>query len=65
MIGSNVEFGVGAKVMGPVVIGDNVIIGANAVVTKDVPSNSVVAGIPARVIRSLSPSEVANMRAER
>ena len=41
--------------MGPVTIGDNVIIGANAVVTKDVPSNSVVAGIPARVIRKLDP----------
>ena len=55
VIGSNVEFGVGSKVMGPVTIGDNVIIGANAVVTKDVPSNSVVAGIPARVIRKLDP----------
>lgn len=55
IIGSNVEFGVGSKVMGPVTIGDNVIIGANAVVTKDVPSNSVVAGIPARVIRKLDP----------
>lgn len=55
VIGSNVEFGVGSKVMGPVTIGDNVIIGANAVVTRDVPSNSVVAGIPARVIRKLKP----------
>ena len=57
VIGSNVEFGVGAKVMGPVTIGDNVIIGANAVVTKDVPSNCVVAGIPARIIRNLKPIE--------
>lgn len=55
IIGSNVEFGVGSKVMGPVTIGNNVIIGANAVVTRDVPSNSVVAGIPARVIRKLEP----------
>lgn len=59
VIGSNVEFGVGSKVMGPVTIGDNVIIGANAVVTRDVPSNSVVAGIPARVIRKLEPIEEA------
>ncbi|MBR4333255.1 MAG: serine acetyltransferase [Clostridia bacterium] len=58
VIGSYVEFGVGAKVMGPVTIGDNVIIGANAVVTHDIPSNSVVAGIPAKVIRPLSPEEL-------
>ena len=57
IVGSNVEFGVVSKVMGPVIIGDNVIIGANAVVTRDVPSNSVVAGIPARVIRKLEPIE--------
>ena len=59
IIGSNVEFGVGSKVMGPVKIGNNVIIGANAVITKDVPSNSIVAGIPARVIRKLDPIEEA------
>ena len=58
VIGSYVEFGVGAKVMGPVTIGDNVIIGANAVVTKDIPSNSVVAGVPARVIRPLRQYEM-------
>ena len=53
VIGSHVEFGVGCKVMGPVTIGDDVVIGANAVVTKDIPSNSVVAGIPARVLHPL------------
>ena len=53
VIGSNVEFGVGSKVMGPVTIGDNVIIGANAVVTKDVPDNSIVAGVPAKVVKQL------------
>ena len=52
VVGNNVEFGVGSKVMGPVTIGDNVIIGANAVITHDVPSNCVVAGVPARVIRT-------------
>ena len=41
----------GAKVLGGVTVGDNVVVGANAVVTRDVPSNSVVAGIPARIIR--------------
>lgn len=50
-IGSNVYFGAGAKIIGDISIGNNVIIGANAVVTHDVPDNSVVAGIPARVIR--------------
>ena len=55
IIGSNVEFGVGAKIMGPITIGDNVMIGANAVVTKDIPPNSVVVGVPARVIRQNNP----------
>ena len=58
VIGSHVEFGVGAKILGPLTIGDNVIIGANAVVTKDVPSNSIVAGAPARVLRSLNQKEL-------
>ena len=37
---------------GGITIGDNVVIGANAVVTKDIPSNSVVVGIPAKVIHN-------------
>lgn len=49
-IGSNVSFGIGCKVIGNITVGSNVIIGANAVVTHDVPDNSIVAGIPARVI---------------
>lgn len=44
----------GAKVIGDITIGDNAIIGANAVVLKDIPANSVVAGVPARVIRMVS-----------
>lgn len=50
-IGNNVEFGCGCKVLGPIKIGDDVIIGANAVVTKDIPSHSVVVGIPAKIIK--------------
>lgn len=46
----NVYIGTGAKVLGPITIGDNVTIGANAVVIKDVPANNTVAGIPAKVI---------------
>ncbi len=42
-----------AKVIGGITVGDNVLIGANAVVVKDVPSNSIVAGVPARIIRHL------------
>lgn len=53
VIGDNVHFGVGAKVIGNISVGNNVVIGANAVVTHDVPSNTVVAGIPARPLRSL------------
>ena len=39
--------------IGGITVGDNVLIGANAVVVKDVPSNSVVAGVPARIIKHL------------
>jgi serine O-acetyltransferase len=53
MISFNVEVCCGAKVLGGITVGDNVLIGANAVVVKDVPSNSVVAGVPARVIKRL------------
>ncbi len=50
-IGNNVQFGVGCKALGRINIGNNVIIGANAVITHDIEDNCVVAGIPARVIR--------------
>lgn len=49
-IGSNCVMSTGAKVLGNIKIGDNVMIGANAVVTKDVEPESVVVGIPATVI---------------
>jgi serine O-acetyltransferase len=49
-VGDDVVIGAGAKILGPVKIGDKVRIGANAVVTKDVPDDSVVVGIPGRVI---------------
>ena len=57
VIGDNVEFGVGAKIVGDVKIGSNVIVGANAVIVKDVPDNCVVAGVPAKVIRYLDAKE--------
>lgn len=50
VIGNRVEIGAGAKIIGRVFIGDDVIIGANAVVVKDIPSHSIAVGIPAKVI---------------
>lgn len=50
VIGDRVYIGPGAKLFGKVTIGNNVAIGANCVVTKDVPDNAVVVGVPGRVI---------------
>ena len=49
-IGRNVFIGTGAKILGPVTIGHNARIGANAVVMSDVPENCTAVGIPARII---------------
>ncbi|MFW9942460.1 MAG: serine O-acetyltransferase [Candidatus Thorarchaeota archaeon] len=49
-IGNNVVLGTGAKVLGPIRIGDNVKVGANSVVVTDVPPNSVVVGVPGKII---------------
>jgi len=49
VIGNNVDIGAGAKLLGRITIGDNVMIGANAVVVRDVPSNCVAIGVPAIV----------------
>ena len=49
-IGGHVDIGAGAKIIGPITLGDHVQVGANSVVTCDVPAGSVVAGIPARVL---------------
>lgn len=50
VIGDNVYVGPGAKIIGNVRIGNHAAIGANSVVTKDVPDHAVAAGVPARVI---------------
>jgi acetyltransferase-like isoleucine patch superfamily enzyme len=50
------SIGSGATILARVTIGENAIVGAGAVVTKDVPANSIVAGNPARFLRSLSPA---------
>lgn len=51
VIGNNVRIGAGAKVLGPITVGENSLIGANAVVIKDVPPNVTVVGIPAKIVR--------------
>lgn len=51
-LGNHVVVGAGAKILGGIKIGDNVKIGANSVVLKNVPPNSTVIGVPARVIKT-------------
>lgn len=51
-VGSNVFIGYGSIIMPGVTIGDNVVIGAGSLVSRDIPSNSLAVGVPARVIKS-------------
>ena len=51
----NVVIGSGAQVLGPITVGENAKIGANAVVTKDVPANAVMVGIPAKNVNKGGP----------
>jgi acetyltransferase-like isoleucine patch superfamily enzyme len=53
VIASNVWIATGATIIGGVTVGENSVVAAGAAVTRDVPSNSLVAGVPAKVIRSL------------
>lgn len=48
-VGNDVIIGAGAKLLGPIVVGDNAKIGANAVVLKDVPEGATVVGIPGKI----------------
>lgn len=57
VVGRNVWIGSNSTILQGVTIGDNSIIAAGSVVTKDVPANAIVAGVPARFIRSISPEE--------
>ena len=52
-IGNNVQIGAGAIILDGVTIGNNVIVGAGSVVTKNMPDNVIVAGVPAKVIKEL------------
>lgn len=53
-IGNNVFIGINTIIMPGVTIGDNVIVGAGSIVNKNVPPNSVIAGVPAKIIKDLN-----------
>ena len=55
-LGNGVVIGAGAKVLGPIVVGDHAKIGSNAVVVKAVPPGATAVGIPARVVEALEPN---------
>ncbi|HEY0817608.1 MAG TPA: serine acetyltransferase [Rhizobacter sp.] len=65
IIGNNVDIGAGAKILGPITIGDNVLIGANAVVITDVPANSIAIGVPAKIKPRVPRKEEAAANARR
>ena len=54
VIGDGTYLATGSKVLGPVIIGPNVVVGANAVVITSVESNKIVGGVPARIIKDNS-----------
>lgn len=54
-LGNGVVVGAGAKILGPILVGDKAKIGSNAVVLKDVPVNATAVGIPAKVVQVLVP----------
>ncbi|MDE5807477.1 MAG: serine acetyltransferase [Muribaculaceae bacterium] len=63
VIGNNVTLGANVNIIGDVKIGNNVIVGAGSVVVKSVPDNCVVAGVPAKVIKTLDNQQTADDKA--
>lgn len=59
-IGDNVHIGINTIIMPNVKIGNNVVIGVGTIVTKDIPDNSVAAGVPAKVIKTLDEYYIKN-----
>jgi len=53
VIGNDIYIGAGARILGNIKVGNNVIIGANSVVVTDIPQNSIVAGAPAKVVKKI------------
>lgn len=64
-IGNRVDIGAGAKILGPVNIGDGAVIGANAVVLQDVPSGAMAVGIPARIVQPKRPATASEVECQR
>ena len=58
IIGKNVWIGAGSTILPGVSIGDNSVVGAASVVTKDVPPDTIVAGNPAKIIREIKPNDL-------
>jgi lipopolysaccharide O-acetyltransferase len=58
IIGSNVWLGDKVVVIGPVRIGNGVVVGANSVITRDIPDNVIVAGIPARIVKRFNETKL-------
>lgn len=53
-LGNNVVIGAGAKVLGPIRVGDNSRVGSNAVLLKDIPDNATVVGVPGRIVTTVA-----------
>lgn len=62
VIGNNVEIGSNVVIIGDIRVGDDAVIGAGAVVTKDVPSRAIVVGNPARILRFKDEPQVVSVR---
>ena len=60
VVGDNVHIGTNSIIMPGVTIGNNCIIGCGAIVTKDIPDNSIAVGVPARVIKTIEEYETAH-----
>jgi len=62
ILGNNVFIGKGCHILPGTVIGDNVMVGAGSVVASNIPSDSIAAGNPCRVIRPMTPKEAMRMK---
>jgi serine O-acetyltransferase len=61
-LGNGVVVGAGAKILGPIMVGTNTVIGANAVVTKDAPNDSILVGVPAKARRRSDHDDFSDLR---